>query len=93
MDPPVCNITYECLTVEKIDGTDDDVRCIDPDAVSFDPTTGLLNFETSDIDKYSLGQYRFYMRGTTGTIDKISADYSFIMRLASPCPYTTLRNL
>lgn len=94
VDPPVCNITFECLEVQKIDGgSDNDVRCVDPDAVTFDPATGWLNFETADIDKYSLGQYRFFMRGTTGLVNKISADYSFIMRLANPCPYTFLRNL
>ena len=91
--PPVCNITFECVSTEKIvGGKDDDVRCDDPDAVTFDPTTGLLNFETADIDKYSLGTYRFYMRGTVGLVDKITADYSFMMRLVNPCPTTVLRN-
>ena len=96
VDPPVCNITFSCISVQKLAGMDDNVRCNDPDTITFNPETGLLNFETFDIDKYSLGKYKFNMRATVGIgnpFDTINADFFFIMELANPCPFTNLRNM
>ena len=91
--PPVCPVTYECLSTEILQGSDADIRCDDPEIVTFDPASGHFVFETADMEKYSPGQYQFNMRGTVGVQDKISADYSISLKLVNPCPLTSLRNV
>ena len=41
IDPPVCAITYECLTVT---GSDSGVKCEDKDSITFSTKTGRLYF-------------------------------------------------
>ena len=57
VDPPVCPITFECVSVESLtdDGGDSDVKCDDPDNLSFDTSTGELTFQTTDMELYAPG--------------------------------------
>ena len=64
LDPPVCDITYECVSVA---GNSTSVKCDDPGTVDFNPKTGNLIFTTIDKEKYSPGIYKFTLRGKAGT--------------------------
>ena len=69
VDPPVCSVTFECLSVI---GEDPDVQCEDKDTVTFSTLTGQLTFKTNDMIKYTPGSYIFTMRGTVGETVPIS---------------------
>lgn len=55
--PPVCEITYECVSVDSMGtaNTGSDVQCSDPGTLTFDPATGRIFFESTDINAYRPG--------------------------------------
>ena len=91
VDPPICPVTYECITVtgKNLNAPCDNLA----DSIVFSPTTGRLTFLTDDMEKYEPGSYIFTMRGTVGESAPISADFAFTLILSNPCPIASLRNL
>ena len=85
--PPVCPITYECISVR---GEDINLKCNDSGVVSFDEIEGTMNFNTLDMAKYRPGSYEIIIRGTVGFETKISEDVTFTLVLENPCPTSQL---
>ena len=69
VDPPVCPVTYECISIE---GPSTDLTCNDPN-VKIDSQTGELSLQTFDMVKYHPGDYTVTIRGTTGTVVPLHA--------------------
>ena len=93
-DPPVCEITYECITVVSLNETESAISCDDQNVVVYFSTlTGRLILRTYDMAKYSPGVYQFTIRGTSGTVALISTEVVFTMTLVDPCPTTSLSNI
>ena len=80
--PPVCDITYECVSVT---GNSTSVKCNDPGTVDFNPKTGNLIFTTLDKEKYSPGIYKFVLRGKAGTANPVKHEVTITFTLTDPC--------
>lgn len=89
IDPPICNVTFECISVE---GDDPDMSCL-ADELTFESASGETFFKSLDIDKFAPGSYEFTLRATTGTEIPISTDFAFNFTLVDPCPSQDLKNL
>ena len=83
LNPPVCDITYECVSVV---GNDDSVKCDDPGTVNFNPKTGNIIFTTFDKERYSPGNYKFTLRGKAGTDFPVQKEVTIMFTLSDPCP-------
>jgi hypothetical protein len=95
--PPVCDVTYECISVE---GDDADVTCEIPDVSFFESVTTedgqnsvYFNFGTYRNDLYDPGTYKFTIQGTTGSETPITATSTFTLTLEDPCPAATIQLL
>ena len=77
MDPPVCDVTYECISDS----------CL-TDAVQFE-ADGSLVFKTTDLVEYPPGEIEFTIRGTVGTLIPISQLVTIKIILINPCHTVT----
>ena len=85
LDPPVCPITYECVSATAtVNSTS--VKCNDPGTVDFDSKTGNLIFTTFDKEKYVPGIYMFTLRVTAGTEYPVYNSVTITFTLTNPCP-------
>ena len=82
MHPPICDISYECYSVE---GKDEDVSCDNALTTRFDPVTGILEYKALNKEAYRPGFYKWTIRGRSGTQNQIIADATFTLTLNDPC--------
>ena len=90
VDPPVCAVTYECISVT---GPDADVQCTDSDVVKFSSSTGAWTFNTNNIAKYGAGEYKITIRGTAGFGIPVATEVVFRLVTVNPCNTATISNL
>jgi hypothetical protein len=83
LDPPVCDITYECVSVSS---NNTSVKCNDTGIVNFNPISGNFIFTTFDKETYSPGVYNFTLRGKAGTSFPVQHDVIITITLSDPCP-------
>ena len=77
MDPPVCEVIYECISES----------CI-TEAVQF-TANGDLVFEATDLTVYPPGEIEFTIRGTMGNLIPISQLTTITITLVNPCSTVT----
>ena len=82
LDPPVCDVTYECVSVT---GNNNSINCNDPATVNFNPKTGNFIFTAFDKQKHPPGKYKFSIRGKAGTAFPVLKEVEITLTLSDPC--------
>ena len=90
VDPPVCPVTYECIS---IDDPDSIFTCVSDEIFNIDNATGQITVQSSDMAKYRPGDYLVTLRGSAGTVFPVFVDTTFTLSLINPCPTAALSNL
>lgn len=86
VDPPVCPATYQCISITGPDGR---LNCL-ASAVTLNTNTGTFRFVSTDSQAILPGEYEVTLRASTGTVNPISDDFTFTLRLEDPCKEANL---
>ena len=86
VDPPVCPVTYQCISVT---GPDSRLSCLAP-AVGLNTNTGTIRFTSTDSQAYYPGEYVFTVRASSGTVNAVTDEFTFTLRMEDPCKESNL---